>query len=76
LLPPKMADYVADVFDMLDVGAVEGYVRPAPVKNRRKGAVWLDRIAVAIAGEAAFQTGFLDISREAVDAGRRHIQLT
>ena len=65
LLPPKMADYVADVFAKLDAGAVEGYARPAPVKYRRDGAVWLDQIAAAIAEEVAFQRGFLDISREA-----------
>jgi hypothetical protein len=65
LLPPKMADYVADVFAKLNAGAVEGYARPAPVKYRRDGAVWLDQIAAAIAEEVAFQMGFLDISREA-----------
>jgi hypothetical protein len=65
LLPPKMADYVTDVFAMLDAGSVEGYARPAPVKHRREGAAWLDQMAVAIADEVAFQGGLLDISREA-----------
>ena len=50
LLPPKMADYVADVFALLDAGAVEGYARPAPAR-RRMGGVWRDRLAVAVADE-------------------------
>jgi hypothetical protein len=65
LFPEGMADQIADVFNLLNTGAVEGFARPAPAKGRREGAPWLDQIAVAIADETAFQRGLLDISREA-----------
>jgi hypothetical protein len=63
LLPPKMADYVADVFAMLDAGAVEGYARPAPAR-RRMGGVWRDRLAVAVADETNHLIGLHGVSRE------------
>jgi hypothetical protein len=63
LIPPNMADYVADVFARLDAGAVEGYPRPAPGKAR-KGGVWRDNLAVAVADETNYTIGLLGESRE------------
>ena len=62
-LIPKMADYVADVFARLDAGAVEGYTRPAPGKAR-KGGVWRDNFAVAVADATNYTIGLLGESRE------------
>ena len=63
LLPPEEAKYVADVFTMLDAGAVEGCARPAPVKAR-KGGAWRDKLAVALADETNHAIGLHGISRE------------
>jgi hypothetical protein len=63
LIPPKMADYVADVFDKLNAGAAEGYARPAPSKAR-KGGVWRDNFAVAVADETNHVIGLHGVSRE------------
>jgi hypothetical protein len=64
LLPHKMADYAADVFDELDAGAVKGFARPAPVKGPRKGGAWRDRLAVAVADETNHLIGLHGVSRE------------
>jgi hypothetical protein len=63
LIPPKMADYAADVFDKLNASVVEGYARPAPGKAR-KGGVWRDNFAVAVADETNHTIGLHGVSRE------------
>ena len=63
LIPPKMADYAADVFDKLNASVVEGYARPAPGKAR-KGGVWRDNFAVAVADEINHTIGLHGVSRE------------
>ena len=63
LIPPKMANYVADVFDKLNAGAVEGYARPAP-GTARKGGVWRDNLAAAVADETNHAIGLHGVSRE------------
>jgi hypothetical protein len=63
LIPPKMADYAADVFDKLNASVVEGYARPAPGKAR-KGGVWRDHFAVAVADETNHIIGLHGVSRE------------
>jgi hypothetical protein len=64
LIPVQEASYVADVFELLDDGIVDGFARPAPVKGRREDAARTDRLAVALAEEVHFRRGLQDVSLE------------
>jgi hypothetical protein len=60
IIPSKEASYVADVFELLDDGAADGFARPAP----GKGNAWANRLAVALADVVHFRRSLQDVSVE------------
>ena len=68
LILQRRADYVADVYALLDGGEAEGLARPGPSgRTGRKGAGRgaASRVAAAVADESSFHNGIArDVSRE------------